>query len=362
MTLSERSHAAAAHGDVEDAAVARAADVGLRVHGERHPPPRRDLPLGHVHERALGQRGVRDRARVVARVPLAPEAVHHQVGELDERVVVELGGQQLVELPEGPLELRVVVARLDAIGRASRRRADRDERHLRLEEVGKRQLRGLDLRVRQLDAERDRAGRGGARRRAWRPRPGGGRGGRAGSARRASRSGCRGRPRTAARPAPRPTARASAAPRARRATDRSPPTRSRRGRGRDCGRERQTRVVVAIVYQPSSCSIPNGPWSSRSGDGRPGAEVVALPEVGANVRSGERGAHRCERRTRLQELPPVGHRSPLWLGRLNSRPDPSADAVVRERDALAGGDHVEVARADRREVAERRGGRPTSPA
>ena len=45
-------------------------------------------------------------------VPLTPEAVHEGVHELDERVAVELRGQERVQLAERVLEERVVVARL----------------------------------------------------------------------------------------------------------------------------------------------------------------------------------------------------------------------------------------------------------
>ena len=61
----------------------------------RRAPPGLELQLRHLDRRALGARVVGERARVVARVPLAPEAVHHQVDELDHVVGVELRRQQL---------------------------------------------------------------------------------------------------------------------------------------------------------------------------------------------------------------------------------------------------------------------------
>ena len=82
--------------------------------------PRLELEARHVHE-ACARRGVvGERVREVAGVPLAPEAVLHEVHPLDERIAVELGGQQLVQLAEGLLELRVVVARLDGGPSSSR--------------------------------------------------------------------------------------------------------------------------------------------------------------------------------------------------------------------------------------------------
>src|SRR5207245_9994010 len=57
---------------------------------------------------------------------------------------------------EGALEVRMVVARLDALGsRAVAAPAQRDQGHTRLEEVGQREASGLELRVRELDAEAD---------------------------------------------------------------------------------------------------------------------------------------------------------------------------------------------------------------
>ena len=120
MMLSERSQAPAAHGQVVDLVVAGAADVGLGVHGQGHALPGVELRAGHLHEGALGGEVVGERARVVAGVPLAPEPVHHEVHELHERVRVELGGQEPVELAEGAQELRMVVARLDALRAPSR--------------------------------------------------------------------------------------------------------------------------------------------------------------------------------------------------------------------------------------------------
>ena len=145
-----------AHREVEKGGVADVADVGLGVDDERHPLPGRHLPPRHVQERALGEGAVGEGTLPIARVPLAPEAVHHQVRELDEGVAVQLRRQQADELGEGAPELGMVVARLDA-PRARPRAAppQRDQGHLRLEEIGQGQAVGLELGVRELHAEGD---------------------------------------------------------------------------------------------------------------------------------------------------------------------------------------------------------------
>jgi hypothetical protein len=140
---------------LEHGAVADAADVGLRVHDQRDLRPGLHLTPRHLQEGALGHRAIRDRALPVAGVSFAPEAVHHQVGELHQHVAVELGGQQGVELRERALELGVVVPGLHPgwprPGVAALQRGQRD---LRLQEVRQGQARGLDLRIRELHAER----------------------------------------------------------------------------------------------------------------------------------------------------------------------------------------------------------------
>ena len=149
--------AARAHRQVVHLVVADAADVRLRVDGERGALPRLDLQARHLDRRALGGQVVGERARVVARVSLAPEAVHHEVHELDRVVAVELGGEELVQLAEGVAKGRVVVARLDLLGPAAAARADRDERDRVAQEAGQRELLRLVLGVRQLDAEAEAA-------------------------------------------------------------------------------------------------------------------------------------------------------------------------------------------------------------
>ena len=61
----------------------------------------------------------------------APEAVLHQVHPFDERIGIELRSQQFVQLAEGLLKLRMVVARLDGIERlaVAAELADLRERH-----------------------------------------------------------------------------------------------------------------------------------------------------------------------------------------------------------------------------------------
>ena len=108
--------AAAADRLLQHRRVSRLADVGLRVDGQGQSLPGRHLPPRHVEERALRGGAVGERARPVARVPLAPEAVHHEVRELEDLLAVRLRRQQVDELGEGALELGIVVARLHALG------------------------------------------------------------------------------------------------------------------------------------------------------------------------------------------------------------------------------------------------------
>ena len=301
--------AAAPDRTIEHRPVPGAADVGLGVHGERDAAPGLDLPLGHVHEGALGQGGVRDRARVVARVSLAPEAVHHQVGELDEGVAVELGREQLVEIAKGPLELGVVVAGLDPVRAPGNGPPDRDERHLRLEKVGESELRGLDLRVGELNAE--------------------------GEALAVSAGGVtsEGPDRVEVEPARTALHVAPVAADVEHVHERQRGEALDRQLERFLARSRRERRAVLLPRVPDEAEagvadaagagrrrgdrVPalvlldaEGALVQPVGDDRAGAEVVALPEVRAFIGTGERRPHCGQRRARLQELPSPCHRSP----------------------------------------------------
>ena len=69
--------------------------------------------------------------RPVAGVPFAPEAVHHQIHELDRGIAIEAGSQQIVQLTERADEGRMIVlsarrrrgVRARVIGSADRYRA-----------------------------------------------------------------------------------------------------------------------------------------------------------------------------------------------------------------------------------------------
>ena len=99
---------AAANRAIDQLRVSDPAPVGLGVGREGRALPVLELRLEHVDEGPLGGGSIRK--RMVGEwpgVPLTPEAVHEGVHELDERVAVELRGQERVQLAERVLEERV---------------------------------------------------------------------------------------------------------------------------------------------------------------------------------------------------------------------------------------------------------------
>src|SRR3954469_17186282 len=92
-------------------------------------------------------------------VSLAPEAVHERVHVLDERVAIELRGQERVQLAESVLEERVVVAwlriTLAVPGRPALplAAAQANHRHLVEDEIGKGRL--VDVGIAHLDSKPD---------------------------------------------------------------------------------------------------------------------------------------------------------------------------------------------------------------
>src|ERR1051325_7219317 len=136
-----------------DFTIADIADIRLRVHGQRHLLPKLQLEFCHI-EKSSGRGGViRERTRKIAGVSFAPKPVHHQVDELHQRVVIKLLDQQLIQLFERALKLRMIVARLDEVSLSAIGLADLHERNLFLEEVGQRKALRLAFCVRHLNAK-----------------------------------------------------------------------------------------------------------------------------------------------------------------------------------------------------------------
>ncbi len=221
-----------------------------------------ELELGHLHHRALGGEVVREGIGQVAGVALAPEAVHHQVHELDQRVPVEPVGQQLVELAECRLERRVVVAGLVVVEILASP-ADLDHRHLLPQEIGHGELFRLDVGAGKLDAESHLlpVTAGGIEGQLPDRVPARACPGHAGH--RASRSGCRAGRQTAARPAARHGPPGFACRRGPPARGRPPPRCSPPARCRNCAR---------APARPSCCPgcASPGPARSRTAPGPAG--------------------------------------------------------------------------------------------
>src|ERR1019366_7433697 len=95
---------------IQHVGVAHVAEVGLRVCRQWDFRPVLELHLERGHPGLFRDQLAGERITLVGPgVPFAPEAVHHRIHELDLRMTVEFGGQQLAQVTKRGLIRRVVV-------------------------------------------------------------------------------------------------------------------------------------------------------------------------------------------------------------------------------------------------------------
>src|SRR5882672_828682 len=128
-------------GHIDYGPIPNVADIRLGVDGDRCLLPRVELPPGHGDRRSVRGNVIGERIWIVARVTFAPESVLHQVHPFDQRISLELGGQQGVQLSKRFLKLRMVVTRLAKLSIAfPRNTADIHHRYAISQEWRKRNL------------------------------------------------------------------------------------------------------------------------------------------------------------------------------------------------------------------------------
>src|SRR6185312_3643213 len=148
--------AARANGDVLKLTISDIAYIGFHVHGQRRAFPGVNLQLGHVNQSFFGRQIIWKRARQVVGMPLAPEAVNHQVHVLRLRIPIETLSQQFIELSKRFLKFRRIVARLIKIVTGMvlpRFSANVDDGYLVMKEIGEGELLRFDVWAGELDPE-----------------------------------------------------------------------------------------------------------------------------------------------------------------------------------------------------------------
>ena len=143
---------ASSHGHVDDGAITDIADVGLSVHGKRCSLPCRQLVLRHAKRSTLGGYVIGEGIGIIAGMPLAPKAVLHQVNPLDQGIAIKSCRQQVGQLHECFLKLRMFIARLAVLPISPAGNvADVEERDAIAQERRQGDLFGLKRSVRELN-------------------------------------------------------------------------------------------------------------------------------------------------------------------------------------------------------------------
>ena len=143
------------HAHLENRGVANVADIRLRVDRKRSRFPNLELRVRHLSKGLLRRGVVGKRIGQIARVPLTPKAVHHEIHPLDQRITVKLGSEQVIQFEECLLKGGIIVARLNVFAASATVRTDLHERDLVTKEIRQCDPVWLKLRVRHLHPKGD---------------------------------------------------------------------------------------------------------------------------------------------------------------------------------------------------------------